>query len=79
MAELSDSKYAEYWTKGMKSELECHAAIGTFSDENILQRVNIISAKWDFVSKTNSNGVVTEAKARLVARGFAQQPGVENV
>ena len=30
MAELRDSKYAEYWTPAMKSELESHDAIGIF-------------------------------------------------
>ena len=48
MTELRDSKYAEYYTRAMKSELEDHAAIVTSSDGNIPQGVNVISAKWVF-------------------------------
>ena len=48
MAELRDSKCAEYWTRAMKRELESHAEIETFSDESIPQQVNVISAMWCF-------------------------------
>ena len=61
----------------MKSELEGHAAIGTFYDENIPQRVNVISAKWAFAWKTDSNELITKAKTMLIARGFRQQPCVD--
>ena len=36
--------------------------------------MNVISTKWVFAWKTDSN---TKVKARLVARGFRQQPGAE--
>ena len=39
--------------------------------------MNVISAKCGFVWRTDSNGFITKAKARLVARGFGQQPGVD--
>ena len=59
------------------AELEGQAAIGTFYDENIPQRVNVISAKWAFAWKTDSNEFITKAKTMLIARGFRQQPCVD--
>ena len=77
MAELRDSKCAEYWTHAMKSWLERLAVISTSYDENISQRVNIIYAKWIFAWKIDSNEYITKVKSRLVARGFGQHPGVD--
>ena len=39
--------------------------------------VNVITAKWVFAWKTDSDGYITKAKARLVARGFGQQLDVD--
>ena len=39
--------------------------------------VNVIAAKWVFAWKTDSDGYTTKAKARLVARYFGQQLGVD--
>ena len=47
------------------------------SDENIPQGVNIISANRAFAWNTDSNGSITKAKPRFVARGFWQQLGVD--
>ena len=77
MAELRDSKYKEYWTRAINTELKGCASVATFSDENIPQEVKAISAKWVCAWKTDSSGFITKGKARLVARGFGQQPGVD--
>ena len=37
----------------------------------------MVSAKWVFTWKADENGKVVKAKARLVARGFSQRPGVD--
>ena len=39
--------------------------------------VNIITAKLMFAWKTDSDGYITKAKARLVERGFGQRSGVD--
>jgi len=33
--------------------------------------------KWVFVQKRNENNVVVRYKARLVAQGFSQRPGID--
>lgn len=38
---------------------------------------NIISCKWVFKVKENPDGTVDKYKARLVARGFTQQYGID--
>ncbi|CAN0341422.1 unnamed protein product, partial [Ectocarpus sp. 13 AM-2016] len=34
-------------------------------------------AKWIFSHKTNEKGLIVDFKARMVARGFSQIPGVD--
>ncbi|CAN0368013.1 unnamed protein product [Discosporangium mesarthrocarpum] len=36
-----------------------------------------VGAKWVFKSKTDEMGIVTRAKARLVAKDFSQKPGID--
>ena len=45
VVELRDSTDAKHWPRAIKTELEGHLAIGTFSNESIPQEVNVISAK----------------------------------
>ena len=62
----------------MNSKLEGRAIIGSFSDDGkIPQRMNVISAKWAFAWKTDSDGLITEATTSLIARGIRQQLGVD--
>ncbi|CAM9459048.1 unnamed protein product [Sphacelaria rigidula] len=60
----------------MRAELNGHETAGTFSKGKI-PKVNIITAKWVFTWKTDANGTVAKAKARLVARGFGQRFAVD--
>ena len=60
----------------MKLELDGHIEIGTFSADVVPKAVNVITAKWVFAWKTGSDDYITKAKARLVARDFGQQLGV---
>ena len=61
----------------MRLELDGYIEIGTFSSDVVPKGVNVITAKWVFAWKTGSDGYITKAKARLVARGFEQQLGVD--
>ena len=61
----------------MHAELEGHKSAGTFATDEIPQDVNVITAKWVFGWKTDAHGLITKAKARLVARGFGQRYAVD--
>ena len=61
----------------MQAELGGHEEAGTFSVCNAPKAANVITAKWVFSWKTDADGIVTKAKARLVARGFAQRFAVD--
>ena len=37
----------------------------------------ILSTKWVYKSKINHDGSLNRCKARLIARGFEQQPGID--
>ena len=50
---------------------------GTFGDASQQQGGNVVSAKWVNTWKSDENGTVVKAKARLVARGFSQRPVVD--
>ena len=61
----------------MRLELDEHIEIGTFSAGVVPKGVNVITAKWVFVSKTGSDGYITKVNAKFVARTFGQQLGVD--
>ena len=61
----------------MRLQLERHNEISTFLADVVPKGVNVIMAKWVFVSKTDSDGYITKAKARLVARGLRQTSGMD--
>ena len=61
----------------MRLELEGHNEIGMFLADVVPKGVNVITAKRVFASKTDSDGYIKKTKARLVARGFGQQLGVD--
>jgi len=46
--------------------------------QRIPERVNIISSRWIFKHKRDSNGNIVKPKARLVARGFMQIYGIDS-
>ena len=76
-AHLQKSEFYEEWLNAMKLELDGHIEIGTFSADVVPKGVNVITAKWVSAWKTDSDGYITKAKVRLVARGFGQQLGVD--
>ena len=76
-ADIQKSEFYEEWLNPMKLELDGHIEIGTFSADVVPKGVNVITAKWVFAWKTDSDGYIRKAKARLVARGFGQQLGVD--
>jgi hypothetical protein len=71
------SPYARYWQEAMDREHESLQAHGTYE---LVPRPadarNIVSCKWVFDTKCK-DGRVVRFKARLVARGYSQQFGID--
>ena len=76
-ADIQKSEFYEEWLNAMRLELDEHIGIGTFSADVVPNGVDVITGKWVFAWKTDSDGYITKAKARLIASGFGQQLGVD--
>ena len=69
-ADIQKSEFYEEWLNAMILELDGRVEIGTISADVVPKGVNAITEKWVFAWKTSSDGYVTKAKARWVARDF---------
>ena len=61
----------------MEDELESLQKCKTWTLVSLPKRRKAIDNRWVFVKKMNSNNEVFHYKARLVARGFTQLPGID--
>ena len=65
------------WEKAIQEELDTLKAAGTFETVIPPEGANLVGSKWVFKAKKDAAGVVVRYKARLVAQGFSQVPGVD--
>jgi len=65
------------WLGAINEELQAHNKNKTWSVITRPLNINIVSTKWIFTKKRDENGRVKRYKARLVARGFTQQYGID--
>ena len=65
------------WKAAMLRELDNIESKGTWVEVMLPPGRNAIASRWVFAQKYNANGKVIEYKARIVAKGFSQQPGVD--
>jgi hypothetical protein len=65
------------WEKGIKEELDQLEELKTWELVERPKGVNVVGSKWVFRAKRNASGEVVRHKARLVAQGFSQVPGVD--
>jgi hypothetical protein len=65
------------WEKAIHEELAVLKAAGTWELVDSPTGANIVGSKWVFRAKKDAAGNVVRYKARLVAQGFSQVPGVD--
>jgi len=66
------------WLKSVKEELDNMERLKVFTVVNTVPSgSNIISSRWVFKYKRDSNGKIIKRKARLIAKGYTQEYGID--
>ena len=68
---------SEKWRNAMEDEMESLRKTGTWTLVEPPNNRQIISSKWVLRIKKNATGEPVRFKARVVARGFSQVPGID--
>ena len=61
----------------MKEEYDALVKNETFSLVPCASNTNVVDGMWVYRLKRDKNGAITRYKARFVAKGFRQQPGID--
>jgi hypothetical protein len=61
----------------MDEEIDSIERSNTWDLVDLPEGENSIGVKWVYNTKLNADGEVEKYKARLVAQGFSQQPGID--
>ncbi|CAM8924814.1 unnamed protein product [Rhodiola kirilowii] len=61
----------------MEDEIQALQTNNTWQVIPLPQGKNAVSSKWIFRVKRHSDGTIERYKARLVARGFSQEEGID--
>ena len=75
--EAMNSTDAPQWKIAMERELEAFRRLDVLEMCMLPNGTNLISCKWLFIIKYNSDGSLNKYKSRLVARGFSQVHGLD--
>ena len=67
----------DVWIKAMDEEIDSIERNNTWDLVDLPEGKNSIGVKWVYKTKLNAKGEVEKYKARLVAQGFSQQPGID--
>lgn len=65
------------WEQGIREELATLQNAGTWELADLPEGANLVGSKWVFRAKKDAAGNIVRYKARLVAQGFSQVPGVD--
>lgn len=76
-SEAMRSPDAPQWMTAMQEEINAIHGLGTFELVPLPPGRKAIGSKWVFRIKRNALGAITRYKARLVAQGFSQIPGID--
>ena len=75
--EAIDSVDRDEWQAAMQAEMDSIVSVGTFELVPPPRDRKPIGCKWVYRIKRDSSGEISCYKARLVAQGFAQKPGID--
>ncbi|KAL0329214.1 UNVERIFIED_CONTAM: Retrovirus-related Pol polyprotein from transposon TNT 1-94 [Sesamum radiatum] len=75
-ATMSDI-YSGKWHEVMKSEMDSMSSNQVWTLVDRPKGVRPVGCKWVYKRKIGADGEVTTFKARLVVKGYTQQPGVD--
>lgn len=75
--EALDSPESQFWKDAMQEEIGAHNEIGTWELVDLPAGKRAIGSKWVYKIKHDETGKVQRYKARIVAQGYAQIPGIE--
>ena len=65
------------WQAAMKDELDAHNKNRTWSLVERTPDMNVIGSKWVYKIKIDEHGNISKFKARVVAKGYDQEEGVD--
>jgi len=68
----------DLWLKAVNEERKNLITLEVFEPvDNVPDNANVVSCRWIFKYKRDAHGNIIKRKARLVARGFTQQIGID--
>lgn len=67
----------ERWRKAMVAEFNSTSENHTWDLVEVTNQMNIVGCRWVFTIKYHPDGSIDRYKARIVAKSFHQQPGVD--
>ena len=76
-AQASKSPDAPQWIKAAQEEINSLYANGTWEVVKLPPGKKAIGSGWVFKVKRNADGSVERYKARVVAKGYSQRPGLD--
>jgi hypothetical protein len=76
-AEAMKRPDADLWQKAAQDEMDAHLENGTWELVKLPPGRKAIGSKWVFKVKHNSDGSIERYKARVVAKGYSQRPGLD--
>jgi hypothetical protein len=74
---FNDANRYEAWHSDMHEEIQALRANRTWTLVSLHPSMNVVGSRWVYKSKRRSDGSIERYKARLVARGFTQQEGID--